>query len=236
MLLAFLFLTQMAQALELPTGMDQRERQTTLDTVGLGGSSKLLSDPYPLGGYSGVEIGVSEEIIPAEELSRLGNKTASKSDIAYTQISIGKGLYYDVDLFLNFIPLGDNTEISGYGGQLRWAFFQAQYLPTHMSLILHGNSLQVHGIFSTRSIGADLVTAFDLQDFSLYFGVGRVEADGTFIGANANLTDNGQTVDEKTSSLHTFIGSSLRWSPYFLAIEMDRYAQTVYAVKVGLRY
>lgn len=113
-------------ALLIPQNMNSGDRQEALRIIGLGTAAKTLSDPYSLGGYSGLEFGLSVETVPTEELARLGNRLASsQADISIPKFTIGKGLYSNLDFFIHFIPYNQRTELSQYGGIIRWGFYEA---------------------------------------------------------------------------------------------------------------
>ncbi len=59
-------------ALEIPKGLTANDRTEVVRTVGLNSANKFLTNPYPLGGYSGFEIGYSVEFINVRDIRRLG--------------------------------------------------------------------------------------------------------------------------------------------------------------------
>src|SRR5476651_1584350 len=117
-LCALLLLSSMkALAFDIPSGLNQSDRREIVRTLGLNSATKMLDNPYPLGGYSGFEIGLSSEFIDIRDIRHLGcapgsagcgNKTYSdESEWNYSRLTIGKGLYKDLDIFIHFIaPLG----------------------------------------------------------------------------------------------------------------------------------
>ncbi len=113
----------------LPKGLSATDRERTLETLGFGSAVKLLSSPYPLGGYSGVEVAVSSEYISMADVAVLGAKTNSRSDLSYFNLTVGKGLYHNVDVLIQFIPMPQEETVSGFGGQVSrragdWRFFR----------------------------------------------------------------------------------------------------------------
>ncbi len=223
-------------ALNLPTGLTPEDQAKVLEILGLGTSSKILSDPYPLGGYSGVEVGLSVERIPVSDLGRLGNKAESQEFFTYPKIFLGKGLFYDLDVFLHFIPFNEGTGLSEFGGMLRWGFFQSDNIPANISIVIHGNSSNLSNQFTSTSIGADLITGINVSYFSIYTGVGLIEVDGRFVGGVNGVTSSGSEENTKISRLHTLIGFTLQYKPYFIAVQIDQYDTTVVSTKLGFRF
>jgi hypothetical protein len=220
----------------VPTNLSTVERQKTLEILGFGSASKLLSSPYPLGGYSGVEISLSSEYIPLADVATLGAKTSSRGDLNYFGLTVGKGLYYNIDILIQFIPnlLEDST--SGFGGQVRWGFYEATFMPASMSLIVHTSSTNFNNVLSTETTGIDLVGSVNMKDVSLFVGAGQARSLGSFVGGVNGVTSTGRTESASVTSPHTLFGISIRLSQAFLAMEVDRYVQSTYGGKVGWRF
>jgi hypothetical protein len=229
----YLFLS-IAAAFELPTGLDVQDRKQITEIVGLGSSTKLLSDPYPLGGYSGVEVSLSLETLPTEQLGVLGNQNVNTPDnLTLSKISLGKGLFENIDLFLHFIPFSDGAGLGEFGGLVRWGFFETAFLPISFSFLVHGNSSNLANQVFTQSIGFELVTGIHVTGISLYFGAGRISASSQFKNF---LSSSGTEETSNIANFHSFIGGSYSWEPLFLALQMDRYTQTVLSLKAGLKF
>ncbi len=223
--------------IELPTSFNSSaEREQTLSILGLNTSSKILSAPYPLGGYAGFEFGAGMEFLDVSDINNLGSKVASdQSTITYPRFSFGKGFYKDFDIFFHFTPYSESTGISEYGGILRWGAYQSTYLPTNISVLLHTSSTNVSTNFSqeifSSSAGIDITAGFTLKYFSLYFGGGQVESRGRFFAFNGQLKEQYETV----SSIHTMMGGVIDFEKFFLAAQIDRYSDAVFSVKLGIK-
>lgn len=204
---------------------------------GLGTSSKILSSPHPLGGFSGFELGISFEVLNIKDLSDLGNKIDSQSDFLFPRISIGKGLYHNIDVFLHFVPLTESTGFSEFGADVRWVFFQAMFFPTTFSLLVHGNSSNIANKIIAETSGFDFIAGINVNSFAMYLGVGQVVSLGSFIGGTlGGITDSQVNERETVSSFHSVIGTSLQFGSFFAALQIDRYLQPVYSIKLGVRY
>ena len=220
----------------LPANLNASDRATALGILGFGSASKLLSSPYPMGGYSGVELGFSSEYIPMADVATLGAKTNNRSDLNYFNLTVGKGLYYNIDLLVQFIPMPQDESVSGYGAQLRWGFFEASFMPATLSFVINGSSTNFNNVLGTETTGADLVGAVSMRDVSLFVGIGQARTFGTFIGGTGGVTDSGNSEGADVSSAHTVFGVSVKMSQVFLAMEVDRYVQSTYAGKLGVRF
>ena len=240
-LLCLLIGAEARAAIQIPTGMKQGDRAHALRVIGFDTSAKLLSDPYPLGGYAGFEAGISVESFNVGDLGGLGNGLSSpQGDITVPQISLGKGLFNDVDIFLHFTPYNRNDELSIYGGMMRWNFFEAKYWPITASLIGNLSSSNFSNKITSRSYGFDFVGGATFDWISLFAGFGIIEATGIFTSGPNGVTDSTATSSPTTTEvergLHSLAGFNLHYSNYFLVAQFDHYDQTTYSAKLGLRF
>ena len=222
--------------LDIPQGLNLEERRQVLEILGPGTGVRVLGDPYPLGGYSGVELGLSNEIIPTTELSRYGNKPKLQGETSYLQLGFAKGLYYNFDLFLNFAPMGQSEEISSFGGGFRWGFFEAEYMPISLSLQVGANSTSFQNKVNVSTQSLDLIAGFAVEDVTMYVGAGSIKASGSFLGGANGVTDTGQTEEETLTTSRFLAGLSIKFSQYFFALEIARTSQPTYAAKLGIRF
>jgi hypothetical protein len=247
-----------AYAFDLPKGLSSADRDEIVRTLGLNTADKLLTNPYPLGGYSGFEVGYSVEFVNIRDIRRLGctpgtsgcgnSSYLDESEWRYSRFTIGKGLYNDIDLFFSFMAPTGGVRASDYGGMLRWSFFQAEFLPINLSFVAHANQLNFNDSFIDRNVGGELLAGINVDNFALYFGGGMLESTGTFIGASGNCqdctvdsTDDSvnaltHTVSNTVTETHTVVGFSLHFDNLFAAAQVDRYRDAVYSMKVGLRF
>jgi len=244
-----------AYAFDIPTSLSASDRKEVVRTIGMNSATKALTNPYPLGGYSGLEVGYSLEFVNVRDVRSLGcNPTcpgsarAEDAEWRYSRLTVGKGLYNDVDMFLSIVaPIG-SVRVSDYGAILRWAFYQAKFLPIHMSLLVSGNRMNYADTFVNQNLSAELLAGVNVDNFALYFGTGVIRSEGQFIGATTPcesctvdpndpaINHNTRTVSETVQEMHTMIGFSLHHGNLFAAAQVDRYQDAVYSMKVGLRY
>jgi hypothetical protein len=228
-----------SQAINIPTQLKANELSDVVQILGYDTSSKFLSNPYPLGGYSGFEVGVDSEFINSADLSKLGAGTTKQSSFQYNRVSIGKGLYNNIDGFVHFVPFSSSNEISEYGGILKWNFYQAKYLPISLSALTHVSTINIQDSFINETIGWDLMSGINLNRLALYFGVGDLKARSTFTQniLDASIILNGdKTYIVHSSQAHSYVGLNIEIASLFLAAQIDRYEQPVYSVKIGFRF
>ncbi|UYL10016.1 hypothetical protein B9G69_005425 [Bdellovibrio sp. SKB1291214] len=221
---------------ELPRNLSDMDQIRTLEILGYGTASKVLGDPYPLGGYSGVELGVSTQFIPVSDLSNLGNKTEDNGELSYYTLTLGKGLYYNIDAFVYFTPSLQSEEMQNFGGQLRWGFYEASFFPISFSALLYAGGANFQNLVNITTTGWDVIGTVNMENVAVYFGAGRVRAQGNFIGGPGGITASGQTEAHDISENHTFFGVNVEISKAFIALEVDRYTDSVYGGKLGYRF
>ena len=217
----------------LPTSLDQSERKRTLEILGLGTSTKFLSNAYPLGGYSGLEVSLSIESINIQEISRFGSGSKNSDTVLYPKFTVGKGIYNNSDIFIHFIPFNETTGLSEFGLSLRWGFYQADFLPINFSILAHASSSNVNNQIIMRNLGTDLLMGMLVNNFSFFFGAGVVNSTGDFLKTH---TINGTNEQEQVSSGHFQVGLSYNFEPIFIGASIDRYVDTVYNVKLGMLF
>ncbi len=234
--------TSTALAVDIPTQLSRADLDEVTQLLGHSTSSKFLSNPFPLGGYSGFEVGFATEFVNTTDLSRLGAGTSKQSRFQYNRITIGKGLYNNVDVFLHFIPFSSANEVSEYGGFLKYNFYQGKFLPVTASILGYISTINIQDSFVNETLGADLLLGINLESVALYCSFGQQNARSTFaqnvldtadpaISLNAN-----NTFKTKSTQIHSAIGLHIEFSKVFLAAQIDRYEQPVYSAKLGVRF
>lgn len=234
--LLMIFSNVSTAAMRLPTQLNESNRKIVAQILGFGSMMKLLSNPYPLGGYSGVELGFSSEYIPFENLASLGSKSPDKGDYNYFTLSVGKGLFYNVDFFLQFTPMPQQEGLSSFGAQVRWGIFETNFFPFSLSLVMTGGGSSFSNVVNSTTQGADLVGTVNMKDVAVYFGAGKARTITTFVGGTSGVTDDQNSYQVDLLETHEVFGVSLKMSEYFVALEVDRYAEATYSGKVGVRF
>ncbi len=222
--------------IDIPQNLTKSDREESLRVLGFGTSNKILSDPYPLGGYSGFEFGVAVSTLPTDRLKNLGSKLATgQTDVSYTSFSMGKGLYNNIDIFLSLTPYVQSIQMSQFGGQVRWSFYQAENLPLSFSFLLNANSSNIANQVSLRTLGTDIIGGLNVNRVALFTGIGTVSTAGDFLGGTRGITDSGYQESENVSGFHFLFGVNVRISDYFISAEVDHYRDTVFSGKLGMR-
>lgn len=234
--LFLLLIVVQLQAFQLSSGLDKADRNSILDRIGFSSSTKFLSDPYPLGGYNGVELSLSIESISADELSELGDSTGSDGKLQYPVISFAKGIYNNIDLHAHMNPYGGSIGMSSYGLLVRWGVYESEKVPLSLSLVTHANFSNLNNQMTVKTTGVDIMTGLSLVDSSFYLGLGTLNADATFMGGTSGLNSSGKEESESATVLHSYFGYIKHFRPLFIALELNKYESNLFSAKVGTRF
>lgn len=242
-LLIFLTPAMILAKVRIPEDLNGDDQKKVLGILGLGTNSKILTDPYPLGGYAGFELGVEYHTISVTRLAKTGDQFASqggssrKQDFfSYPTITLGKGLYNNLDIFLHFMPFSEGTGISEYGGALRWGAYQMAYYPISFAVIINGNSTNINDLIITKNYGVDLTVGITTQNLFIYTGAGWTKSTGEFVGGANGITTSQDTEQVSVQSYHSMMGAGFRVSDFFLVLQADVYYDPTYSAKIGFRY
>ncbi|UXR64368.1 hypothetical protein EZJ49_14965 [Bdellovibrio bacteriovorus] len=228
--------SQVFAATDLPRNLDAKDQTRALQILGFGSASKILDNPYPLGGYTGIEVGVSSEFIPVEDLASLGSKTGDKGEFNFHTLTVGKGLYYNIDTLFYFTPSIQGEKMQNYGAQVRWGFYEASFFPLSLTAMIYGGGASFSNLINVSTMGMDLIATVAMDRLAIYVGAGRVRATGTFIGGADGITADQNTVTQDIIEDHAVFGINIDIAKMFLAMQIDRYADSVYSTKIGIRF
>lgn len=236
-LTVFIVAEQSEAAFNLPKALSVSEQKEMFEVLGFGAAYKHVANTYPLGGYSGIEVGVSLEVISADGLKNLGSGTTGGGDsINLFTLSVAKGLYHNVDVGFTFSPFFQSEGVRSYNGYLRWGFYEFENFPMILSATLYGGGANYQNLLSATTVGGDLMATVTMDDISIYTGFGRLRSNGTFIGGPDGITADGNASSQDMYASHVLFGVSVGFDSLFIALQADRYNESVYSGKLGFRF
>lgn len=231
-----IFSLQSFATLQLPNGLDTDKRKVVLKSIGFSGTTKHVSNGYTLGGYDGVEFSYQIESIPFSEVNHLSQKNIDQGNQILTRLGIAKGFYHDVEIGFQFIPFFMQTEMSGYSASLKYTVFEDENRPFNVDFVIHGGGINFANLLGVQSVGMDLIGTYYRKYWSFYTGVGQTRLIGSFIGGNNGLTSDNQTATEDMSQNRIFAGLSYDFQTFQLGMQVERFFEGTFIVKIGKRF
>ena len=219
-------------AITIPNSLTDGEQELVLQVLGFGTSFRPVDNPYPLGGYSGLEMGVSFENVPTGDIGYFGQRAPVDRNLLYPRLSFAKGVFENVDLFFSFMPYNESIGIGIYSGAIRWSFFQANFVPANFSLLVSATNTNINNVFISQTEGVDLITGVNVDPFSFYVGAGTLYGQAQF---DTSITYDSSQSNKVGRSFHTLIGVNFALAQFFTAVEIDSYNTTTVSVKIGAR-
>jgi len=178
---------------------------------------------YPLGGYDGFNLGAGYSYIQLSPESQ-------KDRLDTIELSIEKGLYYNVDMFFSMLPIYQVGNLSGFGGGLRWQIYELQKYPIHFSMALSGKSTNLSNsvIFITQS--ADFFSQWSWSQIFLYLGFGQTSSKAQFAESSLNPANPNSTA-EHFSHFRSLLAGGIQSQIGTLAIELSQSQTTSLTLK-----
>lgn len=222
--------------IEIPNQLTRDDQTRMLEIIGLGAQPKVLTNAYPLGGMSGVELSLTVESINTQEIAELGATSPKTEHFYYPTLTIGKGLYNNSDIFIHFTPPRKTQELNRFGASYRWSFYQALFLPLNFSVIVHAGTTNLKNKITTKNLGGDLAVGLMLSHFSFTLAGGYANSSGQFTGGASGITISTNQENQKVESTHFMFGAAYNFEPFFIGVAIDRYVTTVYSLKTGVLF
>lgn len=192
-----------------------------------------LATPLGVTGFDiGVEVTQTNMAKSSQIWSTITGGGAPVSNLYIPKLHVDKGLPFGLDIggFYSKIP---TTNISLYGGELRWAVIDNIALPT---VSVRGAFTKLSGVnqlsFDTKSLDVSVAKTFVMV--TPYIGVGKVWAN-----SNSNVASNstGFALSDTFSQNKVYGGLNLNLGLTNLAIEADKTgAASSVSAKLGFRW
>ncbi len=228
-------ITQPAMAASITTlgNLGQAEFRTLSEDLGAALSYKPVTPAAPLGttGFDmGVEVTQTDMSKSSQLWSKATNGGSTISKLYVPKLHVAKGLPFGIDIaaFYSKVP---STNISLYGGELRYAILQGGI--TQPAIGLRGSYTKLSGVnqLSLDTMGLDLSISKGFAMFTPYAGIGQV-----WVNSKANLTPLTLSAEKFTQG-KVFVGANLNLGLSNLAAEWDKTGgiQSI-SMKLGFRF
>jgi hypothetical protein len=226
-------LAQPAMAASISTlgSLVQPEFRTLSEDLGAALSYKPVTPAAPLGttGFDlGIEVTQTDISRSAQLLSKASGNSSVNSKLYVPKLHIDKGLPFGIDIaaFYSKIP---STNISLYGGELRYAILQGGI--AQPAIAVRGSFTKLGGVdqLSLSTKGLDISISKGFASFTPYAGVGQV-----WVNSTPNVAG---LAAEKFTQGKVFVGANLNLLATNIAAELDKTGgiQSI-SLKLGFRF
>lgn len=232
----FFFFPFTFAALKIPNGLDHNERKEFMKLIGFASSYKYLAQGYILGGYQGLELATTAENIPFSKTNYLSQTSIEESDRVLQSISIGKGLFQNVDIFFTFSPFLFQNQMSSYGAGIRYIFYEEENRPLNIGFLLHGNGFNISNLVGIQTSGVDIIGNYYKDYWTFYMGLGLARSIGSFVGGVNGVTEDQTGADEDIFQNRYYVGLSYNFGSYAVSFQVDRVYSETFSAKLGTRF
>ena len=191
-----------------------------------------LSSLIPLGGYSGLELGLSVSLVDISPIPSL-EKSLNEKEFYFPRITLGKGLFHDVDIFLSITPNVTRYTLSDYAASIRWSFLELSHYDLNFSVIPYFSSLELNHELFLKNQGVGIYMNWHRDFFDIYFGIKQNQGKTTFQLKTSELDVKKQGISKK---LLPSLGLVLHKLPFFLSFHANKLEEIQYSLKIGLRF
>jgi hypothetical protein len=220
--------------LNVAQALNESQLLSITESAGLPLAMSYTENLYPLGGYSGVRIGLSHKLVSNSRLRQAFRETSDVPDLKLTEIHFSKGLYYNVDFYASFAPKLSNATLSSFAGGIKWGFFEVESKPFQFIASISGRSTNWsnQAIFLNQTF--DLISQYSLNHMYYYIGIGSAYVRSEFIGGSHGITLSGLNEIYEKARGRILIGGGWQNHNWGLGIELTQFVQTTVTFKVIL--
>jgi hypothetical protein len=234
-LISFIILSFSSFAnLTVASPLNQSQLLSVTESVGLPLATSYTENLFPLGGYSGIRIGLSHKEISNNQLRQSYPETSNIPDLKLTEFHFSKGLYSNVDFYISFIPLGGNGNLSSFAGGIKWGFLELDSKPIQFLVSLSGRSTNWTNQVTFLNQTFDVIGQYSINQFYGYLGIGSAFVRSQFIGGSHGITLSGFNETLEKSRGRPLIGGGWQTQKWGVGLELTQFLQTTMTLKVTL--
>lgn len=231
----------------LPTNLDEHSQEIVARNFGFGTAAKMNGDPLPLGGYDGFQISLSRDYVDVSPLKGLSTDADQERYFTSSRITVGKGLFYDVDVFFQMtspgiLRLDNSNDFTNYGAIARKVFYDNEKLPFHVGALIHASISQYANSFGSNIYGIDLYAYTHFDKTAFFLGLGQARGIFTYVGKNPANSSGTSLINSTTDSKidlmsgHTWAGLSHTWGHWVLSATAEDYFDPMYSVVISYNF
>jgi hypothetical protein len=202
----------------MPTNISKKIGEQLSSSFAFQNVSRMNGPANSIGIYPGIYPGIEFLLFYPPGLEGLGlvNNGQLPTFMPVPRLFITKGLPYNIDINLHFLPSFVLPVYHGVGGSVKWTVFPEKISFAAFAIkVSYDYSRFIQNALTTSEVAGDLIMSQDYVDFIPYMGMGLVNAISTI---DEKFTSSGLEHDYFQVGLHGFIGVQIK-APLTLSIE-----------------
>lgn len=231
-LIIFIFTTiESIAQVRFVQSLSENEQLAVVQAIGLNAYQGFGEDLTPLGGYSGFYLHGSIRSQPLNRLRSFSNNLSSQNDLNYLDLGFSKGLYYNLDIQFSFIPKFQATNLTGFGGGIRWTWLDLTTNNLYGIISASGRITHLESRISFITQSLDLLLQKNWNQFYAYSGIGFLSSTGQFVGGNEGLTLSGNNENQGAQANRLILGFGFKQNHYSLGIDIGTLNELNFLIK-----
>ena len=216
-ILFWAILSPQAHAAKLSAGLTGADVDRVVEVIGLSSTGRLLRSAEAYESWPGVKMGFEVNLVPGRNLNTLGDGTGTLNSITPSpRLYIAKGLFYDIELILNFFPPSEVNAIASFSAFLKHTFYQEQSSWLSGAFFLGLTTIDgFSGNYKGTNVEVGMVISRDYVRLKPFVGLSALFARGE-LGQGFVTGRNTSTV----ATLHAFAGAEFEL-PLNMSFQVD---------------
>lgn len=214
--------------------LSENEQLAVVQAVGLNAYQGFGEDLSPLGGYSGFYLQTSLRHIPLKRIRSFSNNLSTQNNLNYLDIGFSKGLYYDIDIQFSFVPKIQATNLSGFGGGIRWTWLKLSEQNLFGLISASGRITHLESRISFITQTLDVLFQKNWHQFYVVSGIGFISSTGQFIGGNGGLTLSGYNENRGAQANRLIMGFGIKQPKYNIGLDIGIVNETNLLLKTSV--
>lgn len=203
---------------DLPSNMSAQDVSRLTGVLGPSSALRMLRSAEAFPSWPGIKFGVEVMILPSQNIHSLGDGNGTIPQVnPVPRLYFCKGLFWDVDLVIDYLPNTLSNTISTLGIGLKWTYMNEK--EAFASGAFYGGLTRIDA-FDSNFLGTDfemgVIFSRDYTRARPYLGGGLLMSAGSLVVPATRLA----LYDATTFAVHTFAGVEFKL-PLSISLQFD---------------